>query len=206
MKTITKELQGKITPEQAIELLKKGNQRFVQNLRYNRNLLQQVNETANGQYPFATILSCIDSRTTAELIFDQGLGDVFSIRVAGNIINDDILGSMEFACNVAGSKLIVVLGHTNCGAIKGACDHVKMDHLSGLLQKIETAIEKENSIQGQRDGSNPDFVDAVAKLNVLNSIETILQESKILKELVSTKKIKIIGGLYDIASGEVSFF
>ena len=206
MKTITKELQGKITPEQAIELLKKGNQRFVQNLRYNRNLLQQVNETANGQYPFATILSCIDSRTTAELIFDQRLGDVFSIRVAGNIINDDILGSMEFACNVAGSKLIVVLGHTNCGAIKGACDHVKMDHLSGLLQKIETAIEKENSIQGQRDGSNPDFVDAVAKLNVLNSIETILQESKILKELVSTKKIKIIGGLYDIASGEVSFF
>lgn len=206
MKTITKELQGKITPEQAIELLKKGNQRFVQNLRYNRNLLQQVNETANGQYPFATILSCIDSRTTAELIFDQGLGDIFSIRVAGNIINDDILGSMEFACNVAGSKLIVVLGHTNCGAIKGACDHVKMDHLSGLLQKIETAIEKENSIQGQRDGSNPDFVDAVAKLNVLNSIETILQESKILKELVSTKKIKIIGGLYDIASGEVSFF
>ncbi|KTD29898.1 carbonic anhydrase family protein [Legionella israelensis] len=206
MKTITKELQQKITPEQAIELLQKGNQRFIQNLRLNRNLLQQVNETASGQYPFATILSCIDSRTPAELIFDQGLGDIFSIRIAGNVINDDVLGSMEFACEVAGSKLIVVLGHTNCGAIKGACNRVEMEHLSGLLKKIEPAIDKEMSIKGERNGNNPRFVDAVAKLNVINSINTVLSESKTLSKLVSEKKIKIIGSLYDITSGEVSFF
>ncbi|QBR84822.1 carbonic anhydrase [Legionella israelensis] len=206
MKTITKELQQKITPEQAIELLQKGNQRFIQNLRLNRNLLQQVNETASGQYPFATILSCIDSRTPAELIFDQGLGDIFSIRIAGNVINDDVLGSMEFACEVAGSKLIVVLGHTNCGAIKGACNRVEMEHLSGLLKKIEPAIDKEMSIKGERNGNNPRFVDAVSKLNVINSINTVLSESKTLSKLVSEKKIKIIGSLYDITSGEVSFF
>lgn len=206
MKTITKELQQQITPEQAIELLQKGNQRFIQNLRFNRNLLQQINETASGQHPFAAILSCIDSRTPAELIFDQGLGDIFSIRIAGNVINDDILGSMEFACKVGGSKLIVVLGHTNCGAIKGACSNVEMEHLSGLLKKIEPAIHKEKSIKTQRDGNNPRFVDAVAKLNVINSINTVLSESKTLNKLVSEKKIKIIGSLYDIANGEVSFF
>lgn len=206
MKTITKELQQQISPEQAIELLQKGNQRFIQNLRFNRNLLQQVNETAQGQYPFATILSCIDSRTPAELIFDQGLGDIFSIRIAGNVINDDILGSMEFACEVVGSKLIVVLGHTNCGAIKGACHNVEMEHLSGLLKKIEPAIDKEISIKGDRNGNNPRFVDAVAKLNVINSIETVLGESKTLNQLVSENKIKIIGSLYDVGSGEVSFF
>ncbi|KTD61437.1 carbonic anhydrase family protein [Legionella spiritensis] len=206
MKTITKELQRQITPELAIELLKNGNQRFIQNLSYNRNLLQQVNETANGQYPFATILSCIDSRTPAELIFDQGLGDIFSIRIAGNVINDDILGSMEFACEIAGSKLIVVLGHTSCGAVKGACDSVEMEHLSGLLRKIDPAIEKEKSINEQRNGNNPRFVDAVAKLNVMNSIDTVLHESDILKRLVSNGQIRIIGGLYDVASGEVSLF
>src|SRR4028118_1821077 len=122
MRTLTKELQEKITPQQALEILKSGNKRFVQNLKANRNLLEQVNETSNGQWPFAVVLSCIDSRTSAELIFDQGLGDIFSVRIAGNVINNDILGSMEFACAVAGSKFILVLGHTNCGAIKGACD------------------------------------------------------------------------------------
>lgn len=206
MKTITQELQQQITPEQAIELLKNGNQRFIQNLRFNRNLLQQVNETANGQYPFATVLSCIDSRTPAELIFDQGLGDIFSIRIAGNVVNDDILGSMEFACQVAGSKLILVLGHTNCGAIKGACNHVEMEHLSGLLKKIEPAVNQEDTIKNERDGNNLDFVDAVAKLNVTNSIDTILNKSKTLNKLVSEQKIKIVGSLYDIESGEVSFF
>lgn len=205
MKTITKELQQQITPDQAIELLKKGNQRFIQNLRFNRNLLQQVNETANGQYPFATILSCIDSRTPAELIFDQGLGDIFSIRIAGNIINDDILGSMEFACKVAGSKLLVVLGHTNCGAIKGACNQVSMEHLSGLLKKIEPAMQNETSIKSQRNGENPHFVDAVAKLNVINSINAILNQSQTLHQLVSESTIKLIGGLYDITCGEVTF-
>ena len=124
MKTHTKETQDKLTPRMAMEILKEGNERFLNNLKSNRNLLEQVNATRDGQWPFATILSCIDSRTSAELIFDQGLGDVFSVRIAGNIVNTDILGSMEFACKVAGSKLIVVLGHSKCGAIKGACDHV----------------------------------------------------------------------------------
>lgn len=206
MKTITKELQQQITPEQAIDLLQNGNKRFIQNLRINRNLLQQVDDTANAQYPFATILSCIDSRTPAELIFDQGLGDIFSIRIAGNIINDDILGSMEFACEFAGSKLIVVLGHTNCGAIKGACDKVEWEHLSGLLRKVKPAIEHETTINDQRDGSNPDFVNAVAKLNVIHSVNTVLNESHTIQKLVTEEKIKIIGGLYNISSGEVTFF
>lgn len=135
MRTFNKELQKEVTPALALELLKNGNERFVNNLKANRNLLEQVNQTRDGQWPFATILSCIDSRTSAELIFDQGLGDVFSIRIAGNIVNTDILGSMEFACKVAGSKLIVVLGHTKCGAVKGACDHVEMGNLTELLSK-----------------------------------------------------------------------
>src|SRR5918998_2531313 len=145
MRTLTKELQEKITPKQALEILKEGNKRFMQNLKVNRNLLEQVNETRDGQWPFATILSCIDSRTSAELIFDQGLGDIFSIRIAGNVINDDILGSMEFACKVAGSKFILVLGHTKCGAVKGACDQVRMGHLSAVLGKITPSINEETT-------------------------------------------------------------
>src|SRR4028118_427391 len=141
MRTLTKELQDAITPSIALNLLKEGNKRFMSNLKVNRNLLQQVNETSDGQHPFAVILSCIDSRTSAELIFDQGLGDIFSVRIAGNILNDDILGSMEFACKVAGAKLIAVLGHSKCGAIQGACKKVKLGHLSGLLEKIEPAIK-----------------------------------------------------------------
>src|SRR5918994_1018134 len=133
MRTLTKEMQADLSPMAALKLLKEGNNRFVNNLKINRNLLQQVNETADGQHPFAFILSCIDSRTSAELIFDQGLGDVFSCRIAGNILNEDIIGSMEFACKVAGSKVVVVLGHTKCGAIKGACDDVKLGNLSLLL-------------------------------------------------------------------------
>ncbi|VEB35290.1 carbonic anhydrase [Legionella sainthelensi] len=206
MKTISREEQLNITPDQAIDLLQKGNQRFVQNLRYNRNLLQQVNETADGQYPFASILSCIDSRTPAELIFDQGLGDIFSIRIAGNIVNDDIIGSLEFACKVAGSKLIVVLGHTNCGAIKGACDHAELGHLTQLLHKITPAIEQETSFKQDRNGRNLPYVNEVARINVENSIKTILNKSAILSELIAQKTIKIIGGLYDVVSGEVSFF
>ena len=140
MRTQTKDIQTSLTPERAFQILKDGNQRFVSNLRYNRNLLQQVNETSDGQHPFAIVLSCIDSRTSAELIFDQGLGDIFSARVAGNVLNEDVLGSMEFACQVAGAKLIVVLGHTRCGAVKGACSHVQMGHLTGLLNKISPAV------------------------------------------------------------------
>jgi carbonic anhydrase len=205
MKTISKKDQHNITPDQAIDLLHKGNQRFIQNLRFNRNLLQQMNETADGQYPFATILSCIDSRTPAELIFDQGLGDIFSIRIAGNIVNDDIIGSLEFACKAAGSKLIVVLGHTNCGAVKGACDKAELGHLTQLLKKITPAIQQETTFKEQRNGSNLAYVNEVAKINIRNSIQAILDKSDIIKELVAQKTIKIIGGIYDVSSGEVFF-
>ncbi|KTD57662.1 carbonic anhydrase family protein [Legionella shakespearei] len=206
MKTLSKEEQQKITPNQAIDLLRKGNQRFMQNLRFNRNLLQQMNDTADGQFPFASILSCIDSRTTAELIFDQGLGDIFSIRIAANIVNEDIIGSLEFACKIAGSKLIVVLGHTNCGAIKGACDEAELGHLTQLLHKITPAIEQEKTFTEERNGSNMCYVNEVAKINVHNSINTILDKSSILADMVKAKTIKIIGGLYDITTGEVTFF
>ena len=146
MKTLTKEMQEAITPEMALDLLKEGNKRFISNLKANRNLLQQANETSDGQHPFAVILSCIDSRTSAEIIFDQGLGDIFSVRIAGNIINEDILGSMEFACKIAGSKIVAVLGHTGCGAVKGACDHVEMGNLTALLSKIRPAVDDETTV------------------------------------------------------------
>lgn len=206
MKTISKKDQHNITPDQALDLLRKGNQRFIQNLRFNRNLLQQVNETADGQYPFAAILSCIDSRTPAELIFDQGLGDIFSIRIAGNIVNEDIIGSLEFACKVAGSKLIVVLGHTNCGAVKGACDEAQLGYLTQLLEKIKPAINLEKSFKDNRNGNNLAYVNEVAIINISNSIQNIINKSSIIKELMDQGAIKIIGGLYDVASGAVLFF
>ncbi|CAH1075972.1 carbonic anhydrase family protein [Candidatus Nitrotoga sp. 1052] len=206
MKTLTKEMQAAITPAMALELLKEGNKRFVNNLKLNRNLLQQANETSDGQHPFAVILSCIDSRTSAELIFDQGLGDVFSIRIAGNIINEDILGSMEFGCKVAGSKIIVVLGHTKCGAIKGACDHVEMGNLTALLSKIQPAVYDENSETENRNSSNPEFVEKVAAMNVKKTLHAIMERSPILKEMVETRAIGIIGGKHDIATGVVDFY
>jgi carbonic anhydrase len=206
MKTLTKELQAAITPAMALELLKEGNNRFVNNLKLNRNLLQQANETSEGQHPFAVILSCIDSRTSAELIFDQGLGDVFSIRIAGNIINEDILGSMEFGCKVARSKIIVVLGHTKCGAIKGACDHVEMGNLTALLSKIQPAIYDEHSETENRNSSNPGFVEKVATINVNRTLHAIMERSPILKEMVETGAIGIVGGKHDIATGVVDFY
>ena len=165
MKAHSLETQSSITPAKALEFLKAGNQRFVSNLKVNRNLLQQANETRDGQWPFAVILSCIDSRTSAELIFDQGLGDVFSIRIAGNVVNTDIMGSLEFACKIAGSKLIVVLGHTNCGAIKGACDHVEMGNLTELLSKIQPAVYEETKTTDpdKRTSANKKFVENVSK-------------------------------------------
>lgn len=206
MKTLTKEMQEKITPEQAIEILRKGNERFVNNLKANRNLLQQANETSDGQHPFAIILSCIDSRTSAEIIFDQGLGDIFSVRIAGNIINDDILGSMEFACKIAGTKLIVVLGHTKCGAVKGACDHAKLGNLTTLLSKIEPAVAAETTVIENRTSSNSEFVEKVAQINVKSTLKAISEKSPILKEMIYKKEIGIIGGMYDIQSGAVTFY
>ena len=206
MKTLTKEMQTAITPLMALELLKDGNKRFVNNLKVNRNLLQQANETSDGQHPFAVILSCIDSRTSAELIFDQGLGDVFSVRIAGNIINEDILGSMEFGCKVAGSKIIVVLGHSKCGAVKGACDHVEMGNLTALLSKIRPAVDDEETITQNRNSNNAEFVEKVSVINVKRTVKSILQRSPILKEMIEKGEIGIIGGTHDITTGQVTYF
>ncbi len=206
MKTLTKEMQSAITPSVALEILKDGNKRFVSNLKINRNLLQQANETSDGQHPFAVILSCIDSRTSAELIFDQGLGDVFSVRIAGNIVNDDILGSMEFGCKVAGAKIIVVLGHTKCGAVKGACDNVALENLTGLIAKIKPAVEQEAVTAENRNSSNGVFVENVAKLNVSLSVKNILLKSPIIAEIVKNGDIGIVGGIHEIKTGEVIFF
>ena len=206
MKTLTKEMQSAITPSVALEILKDGNKRFVSNLKINRNLLQQANETSDGQHPFAVILSCIDSRTSAELIFDQGLGDVFSVRIAGNIVNEDILGSMEFGCKVAGAKIIVVLGHTKCGAVKGACDNVALGNLTGLIAKIKPAVNQESVTAENRNSSNGVFVENVAELNVSLSVKNILLKSPIIADMVKNGDIGIVGGIHDIATGEVNFF
>ena len=206
MRTLTKELRDKITPLQAIDILKAGNKRFVDNLKVNRNLLQQVNETSEGQHPFAVILSCIDSRTSAELIFDQGLGDVFSVRIAGNIQNADILGSMEFSCKVAGAKIAVVLGHTRCGAVKGACDHVEMGNITTLLHKLKPALEAERSVVSNRNSGNAEFVEKVATLNVHVTVEQVLKNSPILKEMIEKSEIALIGGMYDVETGMVDFY
>lgn len=206
MRTLTKEDQQAITPQKALNLLEEGNKRFVNNLKINRNLLQQANETSDGQHPFAVILSCIDSRTSAELIFDQGLGDVFSIRVAGNIVNEDVLGSMEFGCKVAGAKIIVVLGHTKCGAIKGACDHVEMGNLTALLSKIRPAVDEELTIKENRSSKNSEFVERVSAINVNRSVKSIIERSPILKEMIESGEIGIVGGIHDITTGVVTFY
>lgn len=208
MKTFNKELQTEVMPATALELLQNGNARFISNLKANRNLLEQVNQTRDGQWPFATILSCIDSRTSAELIFDQGLGDIFSIRIAGNIVNTDILGSMEFACKVAGSKLIVVLGHNKCGAVKGACDHVQMGNLTELLSKLQPAVyaEKETTNTEKRNAKNAAFVENVSAINVRRSVNNIIERSPILAQMVENGEIGIVGAMYDIETGKVEFY
>lgn len=201
----TKESQEKITPELALIYLKEGNQRFLNNLKINRNLLHQVNQTSNSQFPFAAILSCIDSRISAELIFDQGLGDIFSIRIAGNILNEDILGSMEYACKIANAKLIVVLGHTNCGAIISACNDLEIGHFTSLLNKLRPAIIEEKEILTDRNGLNSLFVKNVSMNNVKLTIKQIRSRSKILFDLENRDEINIVGGLYNVETGEVEF-
>ncbi|RIV43936.1 carbonic anhydrase family protein [Flagellimonas pelagia] len=207
MKAHTKETQSTMSPEKALQFLKEGNERFQNNLKANRNLLQQVNETKDGQFPFATILSCIDSRVSAELVFDQGLGDIFSIRIAGNFVNQDILGSMEFACKLAGTKLVVVLGHTSCGAVKGACDHARLGNLTALINKIEPAVfaTKEPKDEELRNSKNMEFVDAVAVKNVEMALENIRNQSVILKEMEQKGEIAIVGAMYDLSDGKVTF-
>ena len=210
MKAHTSETQSTITPEKALQFLKEGNQRFVNNLKVNRNLLEQVNDTREGQWPFATVLSCIDSRTSAELIFDQGLGDIFSIRIAGNFANQDILGSMEFACNVAGSKLVLVLGHTNCGALKGGLDAAKiedlgMDNLNHLIYHFEPCIHEIIKDGEERSSKNEALLERLNLCNIKRTIEDIRHQSSTLRALEKEGKIKIIGANYDVKTGVVTW-
>jgi carbonic anhydrase len=202
MKTQTKEIQENLTPKCAHDILLEGNKRFAQNLKAQRNLKDQVFETSKGQFPFAVILSCIDSRAPAELVFDQGIGDVFSVRVAGNIVNEDILGSMEFACKVAGSKIVVVMGHSKCGAVTAACNHVELGNVTSLLNKIQPAVKQ--VIHNSAD-VNDDAVEKVAHLNVELSIARIRQESDILSDMEAKGEIEIVGAMYDVATGLVEF-
>ena len=202
MKAHTKETQESLTPQKAHQFLVEGNDRFVQNLKANRNLKAQVLETSAGQYPFAIILSCIDSRVPAELVFDQGIGDIFSVRVAGNIINKDVLGSMEYACKVAGSKIIVVMGHTKCGAVTAACKNVEMGNITYLLDKIKPAINSLNTPNAVLDDKQ---IEAVSVLNVDHSIARIRKESAILSQMEKNNEIEIVGASYDVATGKVNF-
>jgi carbonic anhydrase len=208
MKAHSSATQASTTPMQALDFLKEGNTRFMNNLKANRDLLQQANDTRDNQFPFATILSCIDSRTSAELIFDQGLGDIFSIRIAGNVVNTDIVGSLEFACKLAGSKLIVVLGHTNCGAIKGACDHAEMGNLTELLSKIQPAVYQETVTNetDKRTSKNAVFVENVSSLNIKRSVKTIISRSYILEQMIEKGEIAIIGAKHHLDTGLVEFY
>ena len=198
MKALNKETQSQITPDRAIEMLLNGNKRFLENNFLNRDYSSQVNDTSSGQYPFAAVLSCIDSRVPVELIFDQGIGDVFSARVAGNIVNEDMLGSIEYACKVAGSKLILVLGHSKCGAVTAACKNVELGNITALLSKIKPAVESCSGIEFDDDG-----IEQVIVENVKKSIDYIRKDSPLLLEMETNNEIKIAGAVYDVSSGHV---
>lgn len=207
METMNKKLQAEMTPSSSLARLREGNARFVKNRQAERDLMLQVSETQGGQAPFATVLGCIDSRVPPELVFDQGVGDIFSCRVAGNLVNEDILGSIEFACKVAGSKLVVVLGHARCGAVMGACDHVDLGNLTTMLAKIQPAVEatidpKEAEL---RNSANAEFVDAVGRNNVLHSVDIMRKNSEILRKMEEDGEIIIVPAYYQVASGVVEF-
>jgi len=204
MKTLTKKTQNEITPQIALDLLKEGNERFVKNLQADRNLLEQVSQTASGQFPFAVLLSCIDSRTSSELIFDQGIGDIFSARVAGNVVNEDILGSMEYSCKVAGSKIVAVIGHSKCGAVTAACQEVELGNITALLSKVKPAIQ--NVKPTVDDITSEDAVQKVADENVKVAMDEVRKKSEILAQMEKDGEIKIVGGMYDVESGKVKFF
>ncbi len=204
MHTQTKETQANLTPKAALELLNKGNQRFLNKSMAERDLNAQVHATSTGQFPFACVLGCIDSRVPSELVFDQGIGDLFNVRIAGNFVNTDILGSMEFACKVAGSKLILVLGHTQCGAVKGACDHVQLGNLTTMLENFDPVLDA-TDYSGDRSSKNTEFVNLVTQKNVEMTIDKIRKESPVLNEMEENGEILIAGALYDVADGTVSF-
>jgi len=197
--------RDKMTPKEALDVLLEGNQRFTKNLSAHRDLLNIVNITKDKQHPFAAVLGCSDSRAPAEIIFDQGLGDIFSVRLAGNIASDKAIGSLEFSCKYLGSKLIVVLGHTSCGAVKAACDDFSDGHISEIINLIKPAVRLEKSVGENRTSSNPDFVAKVCELSVQVQMDEIMHTSNILQDMVASKQIAIIGGIYDLATGEVRF-
>ena len=204
--TQNKDSQSSISPSMALELLKMGNERFVNNAFLNRDLQQQVNDTSTGQYPFAAIVSCIDSRIPTEVVFDQGIGDIFNARIAGNFVNDDILGSLEFACKLAGSKLIVIMGHTSCGAVKGACDHAELGNLTQMLDKIQPAVRSVETEPGvDRSSGNIEFVNKVAEANVKLTIQKLFEDSIVLREMSQANDIDVVGAIYDVQTGKVRF-
>ena len=204
--TQTQLSQAAIRPGDALQMLKEGNARFVNKSAISRDYEKQIEMTTNGQFPFAAVVSCIDSRIPTEIVFDQGIGDIFNARIAGNFVNDDILGSLEFACKLAGSKLIVIMGHTSCGAVKGACDHAELGNLTGMLDKIKPAMENVKTSDGEeRNSSNLKFVNEVAVQNVYMNIEKLKRESPVLNEMFQNREIEIVGAMYDVASGRVDF-
>lgn len=204
--TQTKESQASLGPADALQLLKDGNQRFKDKSTISRSFDKQIDLTSTGQYPFATVVSCIDSRIPTEIIFDQGIGDIFNARIAGNFVNDDILGSLEFACKLAGSKLIVIMGHTSCGAVKGACDHAELGNLTGMLDKIKPALDKVPTAEGvDRSSKNLDFVNQVALQNVELTIAKLKKDSPVLNEMIESGEIQVVGAMYDVKTGIVSF-
>lgn len=194
------------SPQAALQNLKDGNARFVEGKSTHRDHKAQVQETSKGQYPFAIILSCIDSRNPSEIIFDQGIGDIFNVRIAGNIVDEDVLGCLEFACKITGSKLILVMGHSNCGAIMGACDDVKLGNLTALLSKIRPAVAKVPEVAGERNSKNEEFVELVAKENVLLAMDVVKKDSPILKDMLDNGEIMMVGAMYDLETGKVTFY
>ncbi|MFL6514281.1 MAG: carbonic anhydrase family protein [Chthoniobacterales bacterium] len=202
----TKEKQAAVTPQSALAELKAGNARFVSGHLLKRDLREDVKATASGQYPLAVVLSCLDSRKPIEIILDQGVGDIFSARIAGSVVNADILGSMEFACKVSGAKLVAVLGHTSCGAIKGAIDDVKLGNLTELLDKVKPAIARVPADVQPRDSKNAAFVDKVTEANVRLAMEQIRERSPVLRAMIDQNEVGLVGGMYDLSTGEVRFF
>jgi len=205
-KTLTQAKQQQMSPKEALYRLKDGNKRFLMNTTLERDYHKQAKQASYGQFPFAVVLNCMDSRSVPELFFDQGLADLFTLRVAGNVLNDDILGSMEFATKVVGARLIVVLGHTSCGAVVGACENTKLGHLTDVLNKIQPVVKPSMQSLGVTNCSDPKLINTIAKANTLQIIRDIQARSPILKELVKSKQVGIVAGMHDIKTGQVTFF
>ena len=203
---LTREAQAAITPARALEMLKQGNERFVSGKTLPRDLLAQVRQTATGQYPFAAIVSCLDSRIPPAIVFDQGIGDLFVGRMAGNFVNDDMLGSLEFATKLSGAKLVVILGHTECGAIKGACDEAQLGLLTATLANINPAVKAVQGDYTPRNSANAGFVQAVAEMNVQLTMKKLLDRSVVLREMVDKSELGLVGAMYDVTTGKVMFY